>query len=118
VTTTVGIADADILEVRIMSLLRKTKPDTTRKRVLLIAASLFLLVPCLAVASFAMKFDLASQEPTPQEKARRDKEKSEARGSLTEDQIKERQMREIDQVKLRLTNDPQFHEELQRKLQI
>jgi hypothetical protein len=33
VSTTVGIADADILEARIMSLLRKPKLDTRRKRV-------------------------------------------------------------------------------------
>ncbi len=58
VSTTVGIADADILEARIMSLLRKPKLDTRRKRVILIAVSLLLLVPCLAAASFAMKFDL------------------------------------------------------------
>ena len=47
VSTTVGIADADILEARIMSLLRKPKLDTRRKRVILIAVSLLLLVPCL-----------------------------------------------------------------------
>ena len=98
VTTTVGIADADILEARIMSLLRKPKPDTRRKRVLLIAASLLLLVPCLAVASFAMKFDLASsdltQEPIQQEKERRDKEKIDVYVRMTEDQLKERQLKE------------------------
>jgi len=98
VTTTVGIADADILEARIMSLLRKPKPDTRRKRMLLIAASLLLLVPCLAVASFAMKFDLASSEstldPPQQEKERRDKEKTDIYVRMTEDQFKERQLKE------------------------
>jgi beta-lactamase regulating signal transducer with metallopeptidase domain/uncharacterized membrane protein YkoI len=86
VSTTVGIADADILEARIMSLLRRTKLDTRRKRVILIAVSLLLLVPCLAVASFAMKFDLTPadeaalvQEPSQQEKERREKDAGEVR---------------------------------------
>jgi beta-lactamase regulating signal transducer with metallopeptidase domain/uncharacterized membrane protein YkoI len=122
VTTTVGIADADILEARIMSLLRKTKPDTRRKRMLLIAASLLLLVPCLAVASFAMKFDLASsestQEPTQQRKERLDKVRIEADGPMTEEQIKERQDRELVQMKLKMANDPQFREELIRKREL
>ena len=79
VTTTVGIADADILEARIMSLLSKTKMDTPRKRMMLIAVSLLLLVPCLAAASFAMKFDLktseaVTQEPSQQEKQLREEE--------------------------------------------
>jgi uncharacterized membrane protein YkoI len=79
ITTTVGIADADILEARIMSLLNKTKMDTPRKRMLLIAFSLLLLVPCLAAGSFAMKFDLktseaVNQEPSQQEKQRREEE--------------------------------------------
>jgi beta-lactamase regulating signal transducer with metallopeptidase domain len=78
VTTTVGIADADILEARIMSLLKKPKSDTRRKRMLLIGISLLLLVPCLAAGSFAMKFDLqptgAVQDPAVQEKAQSEKE--------------------------------------------
>jgi len=157
VTTTVGIADADILEARIMSLLRKSKPETRRKRVLLIAASLLLLVPCLAVASFAMKFDLASseltQEPTQQKKERLDKEKIDVYVRMSEDQIKERQLKEklkaaidskdqtkerelkeelkavidseaqikerqageLEGLKMRMADDPQFREELKRR---
>jgi uncharacterized membrane protein YkoI len=56
--TTIGITDADILEVRIMSLLRTSKLSTSRKTLLLIAACLLLAAPCVAAASFALKFDI------------------------------------------------------------
>lgn len=113
VTTTVGIADADILEARIMSLLRKPKLDTRRKRMLLIVASMLLLVPCLAVASFAMRFDLApleagvKQEPAQQEKQRREEEITKTRSQA--DEIKLRQKMEM---------YPQLREELMRKMQV
>jgi beta-lactamase regulating signal transducer with metallopeptidase domain len=63
VSTTVGIADADILEARIMSLL--TKPNLNRrwKKLLLVAVSLLLLIPSLAAAAFAMRVEVAT---TPQ----------------------------------------------------
>ena len=51
VTTTVGIADADILEARIMSLLKKPELKTRWKKLLLVAVSLLLLVPCVAAAA-------------------------------------------------------------------
>jgi TonB family protein len=61
VNTTVGIADADILEVRIMSLL---KPRLlVRRKALLLVVSLLLALPCVAVASFGMRFDLKTQPP-------------------------------------------------------
>ena len=67
IITTVGIADADILEVRIMSLLRKPKLDARWKKLLLFAVSLLLLVPCVAAASFALRFDIASLSAAPQQ---------------------------------------------------
>ena len=114
VTTTVGIADADILEARIMSLLRKPKLDTRRKRMILIAVSLLLAVPCIAAASFAMKFDLkpsetAAQEPSQQEKELKEKEavKRKLAYSISEDDFKER-----------MQKDPRFREELERKQEL
>src|ERR1051325_4494563 len=76
VTTTVGIADADILEARIMSLLRKPELNTRWKKLLLIVVSLLLLVPCAAAATYAMRFDVEprAQDPAPQEKERTEKE--------------------------------------------
>lgn len=61
--TTIGITDADILEVRIMSLLATPKLSARRRTLLLIAASLLLITPCVAAASFAIRFDLNRPEP-------------------------------------------------------
>src|SRR6185436_6960891 len=79
VTTTVGIADADILEARIMSLLRKPNLNTRWKKLLLVAVSLLLLVPCAAAAAFAMRFDVETyaQEPQEKELTQQEKEKRE-----------------------------------------
>jgi len=111
ITTTVGIADADILEARIMSLLNKTKVDTPRKRMLLIAVSLLLLVPCLAAGSFAMKFDLKrseaiNQEPSQQEKQRREEETVKRARATTVDFGDERAMKE------RMETDQAFREKM------
>jgi TonB family protein len=62
-TLTVGITDADILEVRIMSLLRKSKLNRTRAKLLLLAASVLLATPCVAAAAFSLSFDIALQDP-------------------------------------------------------
>lgn len=79
VTTTVGIADADILEARIMSLLSRPKMNRRWKKSLLFAVAVLLLVPSFAAAAFAMRFELATnpQEPTQQEKQAREKRKAE-----------------------------------------
>ncbi|HEV8368893.1 MAG TPA: M56 family metallopeptidase [Pyrinomonadaceae bacterium] len=115
VTTNVGIADADILEARIMSLLRKPKLDTRRKRMILIAISLLLAVPCIAAASLAVKFDLkptesAVQEPSQQEKELKEKERTEKRklaAAIYEDDFKER-----------MQKDPKFREEVMLKQEL
>jgi beta-lactamase regulating signal transducer with metallopeptidase domain len=101
VTTTVGIADADILEARIMSLLKRPNFHTRWKRSLLIVVSLLLLVPCVAAVAFAMRFDVATnaQEPAAQEK---EKVETRRRNEMS-GEMKER------------TADPQFREERERK---
>jgi beta-lactamase regulating signal transducer with metallopeptidase domain len=104
VTTTVGIADADILEARIMSLLKKPNFQTRWKKSLLIVVSLLLLVPCAAAAAFAMRFDVDTQEP--QEKALTQQEKQEP---------KRRSGEPIEEMKRRMESDPQFREEVERK---
>jgi beta-lactamase regulating signal transducer with metallopeptidase domain len=102
VTTTVGIADADILEARIMSLLKKPNFHKRGKRLLLIVVSLLLLVPSVAAVAFAMRFDVATtaQEPTTQ-----DKEKVEMK----------RRKEMSGEMKERMESDPQFREEVERK---
>lgn len=104
VTTTVGIADADILEARIMSLLKKPNFHTRWKRSLLIVVSLLLLVPCVAAVAFAMRFDVA-QDPTVQEKERREKETLE---------MKQRED-SGENIKVRVSNDPRVREEMERR---
>ena len=98
VTTTVGIADADILEARIMSLLRKPELNTRWKKLSLVAVSLLLLAPCAAAATYAMRFDVVTtaQEPATQEK---EKEKVEMRRRESRDEI----------------TDPRVREEMERK---
>lgn len=61
--TTIGINESDILEVRIMSLLKTRNFSPRRRTLLLIAASLLLVMPCIAAARFALSFDAARQEP-------------------------------------------------------
>ncbi len=108
VTTTVGIADADILEARIMSLLSKPKLNRRWKKLLMVAVSLLLLIPSLAAAALAMRFELAAtaQEPTQQEKEIKEKEKAEAEA---------RKARSTEEFKERMAHDPKFHAEVQRK---
>jgi beta-lactamase regulating signal transducer with metallopeptidase domain/uncharacterized membrane protein YkoI len=109
VTTTVGIADADILEARIMSLLRKPELKTRWKKLLLVGVSLLLLVPCAAAAAFAMRFDVNPnvQEPVEQKQERKDKEKMEMKMRS--------EARTVDEMKERMASDPQLREEMERK---
>jgi bla regulator protein blaR1 len=103
VTTTVGIADADILEARIMSLLKKPILHTRWKKSLLIAASLLLLVPCAAAAAFAMRFDVETQEPQEKALTQKDKEKIET------------MQRKVEDRKWRVESDSPMREEMERK---
>jgi len=103
VTTTVGIADADILEARIMSLLKKPELNTRWKKLLLVVVALLLLVPCVVAASFASRFDV---EANAQDPATQDKEKVE---------MKMREARTTDEMKEKMSADPAFREEIARK---
>jgi len=91
VTTTVGIADADILEVRVMSLLKKQKQNSRWKKSMLVLVSLLLLIPSLAAASLATKFDVeqasASQDQDQKEKEQKEKERTKERRESKEYQI-------------------------------
>lgn len=62
--TTIGMNESDILEVRIMSLLKSSKLSPRRRTLLLIAAALLLVMPCVAAARFALSFD-TKREPPP-----------------------------------------------------
>lgn len=60
--TTIGITDADILEVRIMSLLKTSKLSPRRNTLLLIGACLLLVAPCVAAAALAPEFEITYPE--------------------------------------------------------
>ncbi len=106
VTTTVGIADADILEARIMSLLRKPELNTRWKKSLLVAVSLLLLVPCVAAAAFAIRFDV---ETNAQEPVAQDQEQKKVEMMRREARTGEQMMKE------RMAHDPAFRDEVMRK---
>jgi uncharacterized membrane protein YkoI len=113
VSTTVGIADADILEARIMSLLSKPTLNRRWKQLLLFAVSLLLLIPSLAAGAFAMRFELAAtaQEPTQQEKELKEKAKADAEMRREATTVNE-------QLKERMARDPRFREEVERKREV
>src|SRR6185369_16043374 len=77
ITTTVGLADADILEARIMSLLKRPELNSPTKKLLLAAVSLLLLLPCVAAAGFAKRFDVETNAQDPATQEREVKEKTE-----------------------------------------
>src|SRR6201988_927299 len=61
--TTIGIAESDNLEVRIMSLL-KNRQLSNRRKIFLVAIALILLaVPSGAATSFALSFEINGQNP-------------------------------------------------------
>ena len=83
VTATVGIADADILEVRIMSLMNKSKLYPRSRRLLLIGVALMLLVASVTAMSLAMRFDvdpftsaLAQEQESKEKEKVKEKERS------------------------------------------
>ena len=58
VNATVGIADADILEVRVMSLMNKSKLYPRSRKLLLIGVVLLLAVPSVTAMAMAMRFNV------------------------------------------------------------
>jgi beta-lactamase regulating signal transducer with metallopeptidase domain/uncharacterized membrane protein YkoI len=113
VTTTVGIADADILEARIMSLLKKPVLNTRWKKLLLFAVVLLLLVPCVAAAAFALRFEV---EPYGQAQEQEQKPKEIEKQRNEELEMKSRAARkELEEVREKMASDPAFREEIARK---
>ena len=61
--TTIGMNESDILEVRIMALLKKSNLSSRRRLLLLVAAAVLLITPCVAAARFALSFETKKQTP-------------------------------------------------------
>lgn len=116
-TTTVGIADADILEERIMSLLNRPKTSRSSKQLVLVAVVLILALPCIASAAFAFRFEITEQDPAlsaPQEsatKAKAEKERAESEQYKKGFQLgqEEKERRE------RAERDPAYREKLEQQ---
>ena len=110
VTTTVGIADADILEARIMSLLKKPELKTRWKKLWLVAVSLLLLVPSIAAAAFAIRFEVEpfAQDPAQQETKKRQQET----------ELGKREGQVTDEMKMRMSNDPELRKTMARKMEM
>lgn len=119
VTTTVGIADADILEARIMSLLTKPKMTTRWKKTLLVVVSILLLVPCVAAAAaFNMRFDLEPvvvQDPQPSQDPQKQPQEEAVKRKI---EMGSRERTSADAMKERIARDPQFAEELERRREL
>lgn len=102
--TTIGITDADILEVRIMSLLKTSKFSTRRNTFLLIAACLLMAAPCVAAAAIAPEFEIDNPEPWISQQQDQDREASQKLERAREElQRKERELAE----QVRKSSNPQ-----------
>jgi len=113
-TVTVGIADADILEVRIMSLLKRTNLHTGRRRLLLVAAALLLVIPCATAAVFAFHLNIASASAQEPSAAAKEKRETEARARY-EQEMKERAEKEDQELRERI--EKETNQETKAKLQ-
>lgn len=58
VTVAVGITDADILEERIMTMLKKPNHSSAKRVLLLATAALIFALPCIAAAPYALHIDV------------------------------------------------------------
>jgi len=98
--TTIGIAEADNLEVRIMSLLKMSRLKNRRKSVLLFLAVALLVAPCVAATSFALNFEIKGQEPVKTEAPERKLERRKQERFRTD---LERQIEELKQQEQQAT---------------
>ncbi len=81
-TISVGINDADILEERVMNMLRKSTISVRRRNLMLVAASLLFVVPCVIAAPFALHLTIApgdtAQSGSQEEQEKKERERKEA----------------------------------------
>jgi beta-lactamase regulating signal transducer with metallopeptidase domain/uncharacterized membrane protein YkoI len=75
VNATVGIADADILEVRVMSLMNKSKLYPRSRKLLLIGVVLLLAVPSVTAMALAMRFNVDPFGAVSQDQEQKEKER-------------------------------------------
>jgi uncharacterized membrane protein YkoI len=97
-----------------MSLLKKPVLNSRWNKLLLFAVVLLLLVPCVAAAAFALRFEVEpyAQEPEPkaQEREKQKREELEMKSRAAGEQL-----REINEFNDKMERDPAFREEVARK---
>ena len=101
--TTIGMNESDILEVRIMALLKKSNLSSRRRVLLLIAAALLLITPCLAAARFALSFDTTRQTSSVESKVQQKPDGNRAQQERAVVELKSR----VEELKQRLEQTPQ-----------
>ena len=111
----VGMADADILEVRIMSLLKKTRASVLSTVLLAIAAMVLLAIPCVAAAAFVFHFNIDTA--LAQEPSRTEQEKQEVR-ERREKEIKAKMEHQAQELTTAIQNETnaEVKAKLQRRL--
>jgi TonB family protein len=118
-TIVVGIADADILEVRIMSLLKRKHSSLRRTFFGLLLAAVVLAVPCVAAAALAIHFNidtpfasLDTQEPSRQLQEKRELNERQKQ------EVKERWDKETAELKQQIEKEtnPQVKADLEKAL--
>jgi TonB family protein len=114
-TVAVGIADADILEVRVMSLLKKTTMNASKKKAWLIAAALLMALPCLVAGAFAVHLNISAAQA--QEPSREQQEKRELR-SRREQEIKAKMQRQAQELEQAIKNEtnPEMKAKFEKRL--
>jgi beta-lactamase regulating signal transducer with metallopeptidase domain/uncharacterized membrane protein YkoI len=104
-TITVGIADADILEERVMTILRRPKTNARRKNLLLATVALVFVVPCVAAAPFALRIGINPQsavvEPEPTVVTVQQDARPELKPKVIWDVRKERKSKESEEERLK-----------------
>jgi beta-lactamase regulating signal transducer with metallopeptidase domain/uncharacterized membrane protein YkoI len=111
----VGMADADILEVRVMSLLKKNRASILKTALFVIAAVALLAIPCVAAASWGLSFRVDAARPQEPSTG------SQERRKLTDEQKAEIEKHEaaITDLKKKLaeTTDGETRAKLEKELQ-
>lgn len=87
-TVTVGILDADILEERVMTILKKTKVRLHKRTLFLVAGLLLVAVPCIAAAPFGFEFTVEPQAAVEQAQKNAELEKLKEEQALKEEHMK------------------------------
>ncbi len=92
--TTIGMNESDILEVRIMALLKKSNLSARRRVLLLIAAALLLALPCVAAARLGLSFETTATGQETKERQSQKKDRAQIERAVVELESEARKVKE------------------------